>query len=417
MKRIISLTLCVAVTLAALGSLAGCGNGLVAQAQAEDLMGGITANRPVAEGEADARSLEAVRAFATRLLTESLEENANTLISPLSVVYALAMTANGAKNQTLAQMEEALGLTVDELNECLYAYALSLPEADEGKLSLANSIWFKDDDDFTADEAFLKKNADYYGASLYKAPFDDATLRDINEWVSDKTDGMIEELIDEMDPDAVMYLINALVFDARWQTIYSQDKIREGVFTKEDGTAQNAEFMYSTEGTYIEDNAAGFIKYYEGGRYAFMALLPNEGVRLADYVKSLTGDRLKSVIEGASNVEVSAAIPKFESEYSVEMSDILYSMGIQDAFSSYSADFTGLGSSSNKLYISRVLHKTFIVVDESGTRAGAATAVEVVNESAANTVKSIYLDRPFLYMLIDCEACLPIMAGTLMDIG
>ena len=130
-------------------------------------------------------------------------------------MLALSMTANGAKGETLAQTESLLGgdIPMETLNEYLYSYINALPSEKTAKLNVANSIWFRDNG-FTAENTFLQKNADYYGAAVYKSAFDVKTLRDINNWVKKNTDGMIEKIIDDLDPDAVMYLINTVLFDA-----------------------------------------------------------------------------------------------------------------------------------------------------------------------------------------------------------
>ena len=158
-----------------------------------------------------------------------------------------------------------------------------------------------------------------------------------------------------------MYLINALAFEAEWQKIYNKGRVREGVFTKEDGTRQNVELMYSEEYEFLKDEkATGFIKYYADRKYAFVALLPDEGVTVSDYVDSLTGERLRELLTDPKPVQVNAAIPKFEIEYSVKMNEILKGMGMVDAFDYEAADLSGIGSSSRgNLFISRVLHKTY----------------------------------------------------------
>lgn len=357
--------------------------------------------------------------FALSLFKTSNEEGKNTLISPLSILCALSMTANGARGETLEQMEDVMGMTVEELNLYLYSYMNSLPQSQKCKLNLANSIWFKDDKSFTANQDFLQTNADYYGASLYKAPFDKSTLNGINDWVKEKTDGMIPKVIDEIPPEAVMYLVNALAFEAEWSDIYEKNQVRDGTFTKEDGTEQSAEFMYSEEHCYLEDEkATGFMKYYKGGNYAFVALLPNENVTVSEYLNSLDGESLNALFSSTGG-SVQAAIPKFETKYSAEMSEILKSMGMPLAFDEDNADFSGLGSSSaGNIYINRVIHKTFISVAEKGTKAGAATVIEMATkgDSAPNEIKRVYLDRPFVYMLVDCENNLPFFIGTMMDI-
>jgi len=355
-----------------------------------------------------------------RLFHKSAEEGKNTLISPLSVLSALAMTMNGAQGETRNQMEEALGLPAEELNAWLHAYMNGLVQSEQSKLSLANSIWFTEDEAFTVEEGFLQTNADYYGADIYQAPFDSSTKNAINKWVKDKTDGMIEEIVNEIPPLAVMYLVNALAFDAEWSTIYKDRQVRDGIFTKEDGTEQEIELMHSSEYAYLDDgNATGFLKYYKGGNYAFVALLPNEGVSVAEYVAGLSGEHLQTMLASIVDVEVNAAIPRFETEYAVEMSETLKRMGIADAFDIDKADFSSLGHHPMGIYISRVLHKTFIAVDEKGTRAGAATSVEMAAGAAApmEEPKVVILDRPFVYMLIDCETNLPFFMGTMMDMA
>ena len=391
-------------------------------ARAVNLMSGVTAHAVSTEtGRTDPDGTKAVMDFSVQLFQKSMETDGNTLISPLSVLYALAMTANGANGETLSQMEAALGLPIDQLNEYLYAYMRALPDGDKYKLDVANSIWFKDTGTFTPNQDFLQANANWYGAGIYKAPFNNDTLKEINAWVSEHTDGMIQNILNEIPPEAVMYLVNALAFDAEWQDIYMETQVRDGTFTTEGGTAQDAQFMYSEEDLYLTDEeAAGFIKYYAGRKYAFAALLPEEGVHIKDYAASLTGEKLSALLSGAKQCHVNAAIPKFECAYSTEMSKILKTMGITDAFDDARADFSGIGSSTEgNLCISRILHKAFIAVDEKGTKAGAATVVAVEATSAwidPAEIKTVYLDRPFLYMLIDCETNLPVFIGAVMDI-
>ena len=408
---IISLLLVCAMAV----NLTGC----TMEVQAKDLMEGITPNNVNTLDDLSSQNAE-VTDFAIRLFKVSEESGKNTLISPLSVLCALAMTANGAEEETLQQIETVLGITTEDLNLYLYSYMKNLPQGDKYKLSLANSIWFTEDERFTVNQDFLQANADYYGADIYKAPFNEQTKKDINNWVKQNTDEMIPEILDRVPVDAIMYLVNALAFEAEWSAIYKKDQVREGVFTKEDNTKQNVDFMYGSEGTYLEDeNAAGFMKYYKGGKYAFVAMLPDEGVSVSDYIASLTGESVNALLTNPQHTTVYTAIPKFETEYSVEMSEILKNMGMPKAFDPNNAEFEGLGTSNaGNIFISRVLHKTFISVGEKGTKAGAATVVEMADGAAAEPQepKEVYLDRPFVYMLIDCENNIPFFIGTMMDV-
>ena len=413
MKKLIALLLAIILVF----GLTAC-----SQVSADDLMKDVSAKNVDVLPDMDVGAAAAAD-FGVRLFQTSMEEGKNTLISPLSVLYALAMTANGADGETLAQMEKVLGMDCDTLNSYMLAYLDLLPKAKDYKLSLANSIWFKDDPDFVVEQSFLQTNADYYGADAYKAAFDEATRNDINNWVKEHTDDMIPEIINEIPDEAIMYLVNALAFDAKWDIEYEDYQIREGRFTTEDGKRQDVDMMHSEEHKYLEDDlATGFIKYYKDRRYAFVAMLPNEGVTVSQFVESLTGKHLWDLLSNPQDVTVFATMPKFETEYGIEMSEVLQEMGIVDAFDWQVADFSRLGTynaDGMNICINRVLHKTFISVSEQGTKAGAATAVELVAEGAMEIeeFKEVILDRPFVYMLIDCETNLPFFIGTMMDVN
>lgn len=415
-RHAVTTALCLLLVCTAILNMAGCSM----KVQAKNLMEGITPENVTAMTDLSVQS-EKASDFAVRLLQASAEDGKNTLLSPLSVLCALAMTANGAEGETRSQMEAVLGMSVEELNLYLYSYMQSLPQEEKAKLSLANSIWFTEDKRFTVNQNFLQTNANYYGADVYETPFDSQTCKDINTWVKQKTNGMIPEILDEVPPDAIMYLVNALAFEGEWTKVYEKNQVREGVFTKEDGSEQKVDFMYGSEYSYLEnENATGFLKYYKGGKYAFAALLPKEGVSLSELIESLSGENLYQLLKSPAAVSVLTAIPKFETEYDVKMSDILKSMGMEKAFDPDTAEFDGIGSSSNgNIYISRVLHKTFLSMGEKGTKAGAATVVEAKDEAAtgeAGQIKEVYLDRPFVYMLIDWENRVPFFIGSMTDL-
>lgn len=341
----------------------------------------------------------------------------NTLVSPLSVMTALAMTANGAKGSTLDQMQKTLGKTMnsEQLNQYLGAYLNGLPSSEKAKFASANSIWAKENSlDFKKD--FLQTNADYYGADVFQSKFDQKTLDDINGWVNENTDGMIPKVLDEIPGAAVMYLINALSFDAEWQEIYREDQVYEGDFTDIDGTTEQVSMMRSTEPVYLNDGKAqGFVKPYASG-YSFVAMLPNEGISLGDYISSMNYGKIVTQIKAEEPQPVLAILPKFSAKYATELSDVLRNNGMPDAFDQMKADFSGMADvTPGYLYISRVIHKTAIDVDERGTKAGAVTAVEM-SKNAALMMNVVSLDRPFVYMIIDNESSLPIFIGQVTHI-
>lgn len=411
MKKIINLLL-ISVLLLPLSS---CSSSF----HVTDLMADITAAplkevKPLSDDDTIA-----ITDFTLQLFQKEISDSKNTLLSPVSVMYALAMSANGANANTLTQIENALGMSLTELNSTLSAYQNALPQGDKYKLNLANSIWFKEVENFNVKKDFLQINADAYDAGLYQAPFNKSTLNAVNKWVSEHTDGMIENMLDQLSPDAMMLLINAITFDAKWQSEYTKQQVNDGNFTLTDGTTQAVEMMHSVEYKYLEDNqATGFIKYYADQKYAFAALLPNTDIKLSDYVRSLNSHQLIELLSHAQDIKVNTAIPKFEMEYSSSLNQTLSLMGMVDAFDLEAADFTGI-TDNNDLVISQVLHKTFIAVNEQGTKAGAATVVEMEATSAMpepEEIKEVILNRPFLFMLIECETNSPIFIGTMMNI-
>lgn len=344
----------------------------------------------------------------------------NVLIAPTSVLAALAMTANGAKGDTLTQMEEVFGIACEPLRDYVKTYLNNLPNEEKYKLHMANSIWIKEDEDFTVNQEFVEINESFFDANVFEEEFDKKTLREMNGWVNKNTDGMIEEVLNEIPQDAVMYLINALAFEAEWEEIYKTTQIREGKFTLANGMVQDVEYMYSEENVYLEDEKAiGFVKYYKDQEYAFAALLPNEDVRISEYVEGLSGARLKELLDNSQEVQVNASIPKFDIEDDLLLNDILKVMGMTDVFDEKKADLSGIGTHADgNLYVDRVIHKTHMQVDEKGTKAGAATVVEVAKECAMEMieVKTVRLDRPFVYMIIDCETNQPIFMGTMQQV-
>lgn len=358
---------------------------------------------------------EAYNTFAIELIKKAVSTEENVLVSPLSAIYALGLTANGADGNTLVQMESVFGISVSKLNQYLYYYAEQKAAKEATELSIANSIWFSDS--FAPKNEFLQTNADYYAAAAYKADFDDInTVSDINNWVKDKTKGMIPKIIEEIDDSTVMFLINALAFEAEWRDQYEETAVREGDFTTANGEKVKVDFMYSDNEIYIHDeNADGFIKYYNGN-YAFAALLPNENLSIEEYVSTLSGEKITKLLNEKSTMNtVDTALPKFETSFDVEMRRILSSMGMTDAFIPGVANLTKTGEAPN-LHIGSVIQKTFISVGELGTKAGAVTAViENAESCPPQAIKEVYLNRPFVYMLIDTTTNTPFFIGTMLN--
>lgn len=362
----------------------------------------------------DDKFKQAYSDFSVELFKKSFSDNQNTLISPLSVTLALAMTANGANGQTKIEMETLLGkdIPLEQLNSYLCGLTDELTSDDGFTLCTANSIWFRDDENrLKIENSFLQTNADYYKAAAFKRSFDSSTCDEINKWVSNNTDGMVDKILDNIPDEAIMYLINAVSFDAEWGNVYKENDIADGKFTNSEDKLMNVTMMHSTESIYLEsDGCKGFIKQYKGGKYSFAALLPDNDI--ASFISSLSGEKLCRILSSTESCSVETKLPKFSYEYSDTLNNALSQLGMPTAFDENNADFSGIGKSTvGNISIGKVIHKTKIEVNEKGTKAGAAALVEMVDSACPINEKQVFLNRPFVYMIIDNSTSLPLFIG------
>ena len=386
-----------------------------------DLMADVKAQD--VQPDSDLPKADFMQKFSVEMLQNLVKDSEeNVLFSPLSIYYALGMTQNAAANNTLQQMTDVLHSDPATLNQYLFSYNSLLQQQDEKvKLNLANSIWFNEEkaDRIQVKPDFLQTNADYYSAALRELKFDDAAKDIINAWVNQNTNEMIPEIIDKIPEDAVMYLINALAFEGEWQVKYEEEDVEQGYFYPSENTYQEVQMMNSEENYYLADEyAQGFLKPYKNPRYAFMAILPNYGVTLADYIENLDADAFTKLLDSVSEEPVLVGIPQFKTEYSTELSKNLKTLGMTDAFDADYSDFSnGFENVDSSIVIDRILHKTFLEVDAEGTKAAAVTAVGI-DETAMEIPeeKTVYLTNPFLYFIIDTELQVPIFVGQMLEI-
>ena len=427
-----------AIMLACLlaGTLTGCGASTVQSsdpsASVQTQTGGesdpdvlsVTA-QPVSGKEPDETFLSAQTQFALGLMQEAAKADAgmNLLLSPYSVMLALSMTANGAAGDTRTETEQVLGgFPVETLDAYLYSLRTQMPDSEGSRFRTADSLWIrKQGDRIRPKESFLQKNADYFDAEAHMLPFDEAARQKINLWCSEKTDSMIPEILSEPIPEeAVMYLINAVCFDAKWAVPYDEPSTPYD-FKATDGTVQQVQMMFSDENKYLScENACGFLKNYQGNGYAFAAVLPDEGITPEQWLAGMQAEDFREMLTGAESCNVSAGLPEFSCDYTRELSLLLKNMGMRTAFDP-TADFSEMAETESELlYISSVLHKTHIDVDTEGTKAAAVTAVEMADECVAEEpedIRYVILDRPFVYMIVETKTMLPVFIGILNDAG
>lgn len=376
------------------------------------------------ENTTDDKFIAGTNEFSVELfkntVLEDLKKGQNTLVSPESVLFAMGMVSNGANGETLRQMQKVLckDLDTDTFNKNMNKLISDADKSEAFKFRIANSLWVKDTENLTLSEQFAKNCKELYNADMFKAPFNDETIRQINDWVNKKTDSMIPEMIKQFGDNTGAVLLNSIAFDAEWKNNYEKNDVNEnGEFTLENGRKVKCSLMNSMEKGYIRDGSAeGFIKKYKGEKYAFMAILPDKGVSLSDYVRSLTAEKFARLYNSRNNNEsVIASLPKFKYDYSTCLNDPLKQMGIADVFDPSKSDLSGI-TDRYKMYISNVAHKTHIEVNEQGTKAAAATEIQLdVSGALPADMHTVSLDRPFAYAIVNTETGMPIFMGTVCN--
>lgn len=346
--------------------------------------------------------------------TAALEKGENNVISPLSAVICLAMMANGSAGQTREQIEQALGMTVEQLDRCLYGYLEGL-DTQNVTLVLANSIWLEDTIAEYIKSDFLQTNTDYFDAEIYSTPMDSSTIRDVNSWVGQKTDGLIDSILETLPDQTRAILINALLFEAKWQSEYEKSDIKDGSFTNYDGTTAKVDMLCSTETYMSYGGAKGFVRPYKGGNYALVGLLPPEDTDVYDYIASMTGDTWRALWSSRGG-SAKVRMPEFKCEADIDLIPLMKQLGITDMFMSNVADFSEI-TTATELTCAVFEQKSVIEVDRNGTKA-AAVSWGIANDSAADiTFHSVVLDRPFVYAIVDCQTGLPMFIGTMVTMG
>jgi len=378
--------------------------------------------RPIQANEE--QIIESANYFAFDLFSKinETESNKNIFLSPLSISTALSMAANGAEGETKDGIKDAIHLgnvTDDEINESYYSLVPFLKNLDpKVTTNLANSIWYKDD--YHIKPEFRDILLEYYNAEVNPASFNDPATKDlINGWIEDKTNGKIKNMIDQISADIVMYLINAIYFKATWQYQFDKAKTQKMIFNLADGSVTSADMMQSNgvSVSYYRNQDLQFIEIpYGNGQFVFSILLPNNTQDLNETIGAMNTTKFNSLVDGADSITVQLFLPKFKIEYKVLLNEVLSAMGMAQSFGA-DADFSNLFTEELDLAISRVLHQSFIELDEEGTEAAAATVIEIGVTSAGPGTKPnvIYVDKPFAFFIREKHSKSILFAGKLLD--
>ncbi|MDO5664182.1 MAG: serpin family protein [Bacteroidia bacterium] len=360
--------------------------------------------------------------FFKNVFDEEAEgENKNFMVSPFSLSMALAMTWNGAAGETRTAMQKTLKMENYSDND-INGYYKKLKEAllktnPSTKLSIANSIFTNKF--VTIKPDFIKTNIDYYNATVQPVDFTLPITKDIiNKWASDNTNGLIKKVIDETKADDLMYLLNAIYFKGIWTTKFDTKNTSKKAFMTENGTKRVVDMMAQTaKFNYTEDETMQVVQLPYGNQaFSMLLLLPQTGKKLSDLSAALQQKKYwRNIESGLSEAEVVLSVPKFKTEYSKRLNDVLKKMGMGIAFSD-AANFSGMSDLPAK--IAFVKQDTYISTDELGTEAAAVTTVGMVNTSMPITPPKVIFnaDKPFLYVIQENSTGAILFMGAVKDI-
>ncbi|MDN5215514.1 serpin family protein [Fulvivirgaceae bacterium BMA12] len=375
--------------------------------------------RPLTNDEQEI--VHASNEFAMNMLSgiNATHEDQNVFISPFSISAALSMTLNGANGETNEAIKEAIGLknlsdeTINQSYKDLVAYIYGL---DKGvTLNIANSSWYKQG--LTILSSFEDLLREFYSAEVKEADFEDkATVDLINNWIENETNGKIKDMLDVIPPDAVMYLINAIYFKANWSVQFDPDKTANRSFTLMDGQVAQVPTMYANAVTYwssynSEKKLQLFDIPYGNGAYGFTIIMPDNPSAINQVASEFTIADMEKMLQDASESTLEAYLPKFKIEFKELLNDYLVAMGMGVAFTA-EADLSRLFEEDLNLAISRVIHQSFLEVNEAGSEAAAATVVEIVETSLPPALR---VDQPFIFFIRERNSNTILFSGKLID--
>ncbi|VBB46370.1 Proteinase inhibitor I4 serpin [uncultured Paludibacter sp.] len=331
-------------------------------------------------------------------------DNSNVFVSPMSLSIALGMLRNGAQGETKTEIETALkmsGLSDEVINSYYKIMQTSLPQMDsKTDLSIANSIWYKEG--FSVKPDFLKVNTDYFNAYIKALDFSNQqlSLDTINGWCARKTNNLIPKVLNEIDPDARMFLMNAVYFKGMWVKQFNPESTIDYTFANEKNQ-QNTVRMMVKEDTvsYGKNDLAQFVDLpYGNGAFSMTVILPEYGKTTSDVLQSLNSESFNAMINSMEERKVKLFLPRFKTKNTYILNDALKSMGIKKAFN-INAELDRI-SELKPLFVSFVQQDTYVEVTEEGTKAAAITTIGIYTSSLpVEEIPYFVVNKPFIFLI------------------
>lgn len=345
----------------------------------------------------------------------------NLFISPTSVSIALSMAYNGAAGETQQAMARTLeleGMSLAEINQGNSALKSALETANENvKLTIANGLWTQSGEELQAQ--FVENAQQFYQAEVEELDFSDPSAPTaVNAWVDRQTNGKIPEIVDRLPPETQLLLVNAIYFKGKWSRPFLVRSTQDRPFTRLNGQQKQHPLMSQTgEYRYLQNEVfqAVHLPYGENGNIGLYVFLPKPEIGLSGFVDRLTLETWNRWIEQFGWQPGSIKLPRFQLEYEITLNETLKALGMEIAFDSDRADFSGMKIPPPKLAIDRVKHKTFVEVNEEGTEAAASTSVGIVATSLPPEPFELTVDRPFFCAIRDERTGTILFLGTIVD--
>ncbi len=356
--------------------------------------------------------------FALQLFKHVLSrQNGSVFCSPISATYALSMLTNGTAGDTHKELMEGMGFgkyTISDVNTMCHKFMTDAPNLDKTTtIDLANAVIVNKEKTRLKDAFKAEVESKYYSVVKDMEFSSPATLQFINDWAKEKTHGMIPSVLDKISPEAISYLMNAIYFKGKWFSKFDKDNTKKEKFTTEDGKKLDVMMMHQNNSfaATVNDTYKTVVLPYGNGSFEMSVLLPVDGKTVTDVLAELTAEKWRSNRAYCREINVDLKLPKFTTFSSLLLNETLKTMGMKQMFNPELASLSLL--TETPAYVSFVLQKAKIELEEEGTKAAAVTVIGLETTALPGEVQNMefHADHPFVYAITEHST------GTILFMG